>query len=68
MALCFALNGAEVLLKDGALDLATSGKKRIEGIFSKWEGKGKIEKDQSKKAMDRINPRVLSAALTKRIP
>ena len=35
MASCFALNGAEVLLKDGALDLATSGKKRIEGIFSK---------------------------------
>ena len=32
IALCFALNGAEVLLKDVTLDLATSGKKRIEGI------------------------------------
>jgi len=50
MALCFALNGAEVLLKDGALDLATSGKKRIEGIFSKWEGKGDFIRNQLERA------------------
>jgi len=32
IVLCFALNGAEVLLKDVTLELATSAKKRIVGI------------------------------------
>ena len=32
MALCFALNGAEVLFDDVTLDLATSRRKRIESL------------------------------------
>jgi len=56
IALCFALHGSEVLLKDVTLELATSGKKRIEGIFSTWEEKGKIEKEASRNALARITP------------
>ena len=35
IALCFALHGAGVLLKDINLELARAGKKRIEGIVNK---------------------------------
>ena len=56
IALSFALHGAGVLLKDISLDLSTAGKSRMEGILSKWEEKGKIEAEESKKAIERIVP------------
>lgn len=37
IALSFALSEAKVLLKDISLDLAETGKNRIEGILRKWE-------------------------------
>ena len=43
IALSFALQGIDVFLNDINLDLSKAGMKRIEGIFSKWEKKGKIE-------------------------
>ena len=55
IALSFALNGADVLLKDISLDLAKAGKDRIQGILSKWEEKDKIKPEESKKIMGRIN-------------
>ena len=56
IALSFALSGSEVLLRDVSLDLATAGKKRIEGIVGKWEEKGKIEKTGSQRAISLITP------------
>lgn len=56
IALCFALHDITVLLKDLSLDLATAGKSRIEGIFTKWEEKGKIEHGESRKAIGHILP------------
>lgn len=56
IALSFALNGAEVLLKDVSLDLSRAGKDRIEGILVKWEEKGKIDFDERVKTIDRVIP------------
>ena len=56
IALSFALHGAVVLLKDINLDLAKTGKSRIEGILAKWEDKGKIESDERGKTLERIVP------------
>ena len=56
IALCFALHDITVLLKDLSLDLSTAGKSRIEGIFTKWEEKGKIEHGESRKAIGHILP------------
>ncbi|MBW2065455.1 MAG: 3-hydroxyacyl-CoA dehydrogenase family protein [Deltaproteobacteria bacterium] len=57
IALCFALKGTGVLLKDINLDLAMAGKKRIEDILSKWEGKGKIEEEKIREIMGNIIPK-----------
>jgi len=56
IALSFALHGAEVVLKDINLDLAKGGKNRIEGILAKWTEKGKIEKEEVGKVLERIIP------------
>lgn len=56
IALTFALGGSKVLLRDVNLDLATAGKKRLEGILGKWEEKGKIKRDESQEAIARITP------------
>ena len=56
IALSFALCGAEVLLKDINLDLATAGKRRAEGILTKWIEKGRIEPDESRKVLECMIP------------
>ena len=56
IALCFALNGASVLLKDINLELSAAGKKRIEGILNKWSEEGKIEQDECKRVLQRVIP------------
>lgn len=58
IALCFALHDITVLLKDLSLDLATAGKSRIEGILTKWEEKGKIEHEESRKTAERTLPQI----------
>jgi 3-hydroxybutyryl-CoA dehydrogenase len=57
IALSFALHGTDALLKDVNLELATAGKKRIEGVLAKWEEKGKIGKNDIQKAMSHITPK-----------
>lgn len=54
IALCFAMNGIEVLLKDINMDLAKAGKSRVEGILAKWREKGKIDEAEAPKVLDRI--------------
>ena len=54
IALSFALQGAEALMKDVSLDLAEAGKKRLAGIVEKWEEKGKMEKGKGQKAVHLI--------------
>jgi 3-hydroxybutyryl-CoA dehydrogenase len=56
IALSFALSGREVLLGDVSLNLVNAGKKRLQGILGKWEEKGKINRDDSQKALSRIMP------------
>jgi 3-hydroxybutyryl-CoA dehydrogenase len=56
IALSFAWCGAGILLKDVTLDLATAGKKRLEGTIKKWEEKGRIEKGGAEEALERITP------------
>jgi 3-hydroxybutyryl-CoA dehydrogenase len=57
IGLCFALNNIEVYLKDIDLKFAESGKKRIQGILSKWTEQGKMDSDKSAKALERIIPK-----------
>jgi len=56
IALCFASNGIEVILKDINMDFANGGKKRIEGIVAKWQEKGKISQEDGAKVLGRITP------------
>ena len=56
IALCFALHDAEVILKDISIDLSTGGKKKAEGILTKWEDKGKIDSEKRTKTIDLITP------------
>lgn len=56
IALCFALYGADVILKDISLDLSMAGKQKIEGILTKWEEKGKIDSEKRTKTIDLIIP------------
>lgn len=56
IALCFALHDAEVILKDISIDLSTGGKKKVEGILTKWEDKGKIDSEKRTKTIDLITP------------
>jgi 3-hydroxybutyryl-CoA dehydrogenase len=56
IALCFASNGIEVVLKDINMDFANGGKKRIEGIVAKWQEKGKITQEDGAKVLGRITP------------
>jgi 3-hydroxybutyryl-CoA dehydrogenase len=56
IALCFAQHGAGVLLKDINLELATAGRKRIEGILNKWIEKGKVGQDERERVLQVVNP------------
>lgn len=57
IALSFALKGTSVLLKDVSLDIAAAGKKRIEGVLSKWKAKGKIENEGIHGVLAHVIPR-----------
>ncbi|MBW2149827.1 MAG: 3-hydroxyacyl-CoA dehydrogenase family protein [Deltaproteobacteria bacterium] len=57
IALCFALQAKEVLLKDIRMAYAAAGKERIEKILKKWEKKGKIDSEKSRKCFELIFPR-----------
>ena len=58
IALCCAIAGYEVLMKEINMELARVGFKRIESSLAKWVEKGKIEIDakRQKKAMEAIKP------------
>jgi 3-hydroxybutyryl-CoA dehydrogenase len=56
IALCFASNDVEVLLKDINMDFAKAGKTRIEGIIAKWQEKGKISQEEGAKVLSRVTP------------
>jgi 3-hydroxybutyryl-CoA dehydrogenase len=56
IALCFASNDIEVILKDINMDFAKGGKSRIEGIAAKWQEKGKISQEQCATVLGRISP------------
>jgi len=51
IALCFALAGYEVLLKDASLDLAQKGKDRLAGIMDKAIAKGRLKPAAKKKVL-----------------
>ena len=56
IALCFAQHCAGVLLKDINLELATAGRKRIEGVLNKWIEKGKVGQDERERVLQVVNP------------
>lgn len=56
IALSFAQQGLPVILKDIALDMALAGKRRVEGILSKWSEKGKIDPSLKEEIALRITP------------
>jgi 3-hydroxybutyryl-CoA dehydrogenase len=56
IALCFAHHGAGVLLKDINLELATAGRKRIEGILNRFVEKGKVGQDERERVLQVVNP------------
>ena len=56
IAYCFAYAGIDVVLKDTSLNLAVSGKKRIEGILSKGCEKGFIDETKKNETLEKILP------------
>ena len=56
IALCFALAGHKVLIKETSLDLAEKGKTRLDGVLDRMVRKGKIETADKASTMDRITP------------
>jgi len=56
IALCFALAGHKVLIKETSLDLAEKGKTRLDGVLDRMVRKGKIEPADKASTMDRITP------------
>lgn len=56
IALCFAVNGFDVVMKDSDLSLAEKGKKRLEKTFDKAVEKGRLSSDQRDEALNRIVP------------
>lgn len=57
IALCFGLNGIDVLLKDVDLETAGRGLARLEGILVKWVDKGKLSVQEKDAALRHIAPR-----------
>ena len=58
IALCCALSGYQVLMKEVNLELAKAGYNKIEKSLTKWAEKGKIKADEAarKKALAAITP------------
>ena len=56
IALCFAVSGCDVAMKDAELQLAEKGKKRLEKVLDKAVQKGRFSADQRDQALNRIVP------------
>jgi 3-hydroxybutyryl-CoA dehydrogenase len=56
IALCFAISGHTVILKDTSLDISQKGKSRLEGILDKLVQKGKFPLENRDATLDRIIP------------
>ena len=56
IALCFAVSGCDVAMKDAELQLAEKGKKRLEKVLDKAVQKGRFPADQRDQALNRIVP------------
>ena len=56
IALCFAVYGCDVAMKDADLPLAEKGKKRLEKVLDKAVQKGRLSADQRGGALNRIVP------------
>ncbi|MBI9085497.1 MAG: 3-hydroxyacyl-CoA dehydrogenase family protein [Desulfobacterales bacterium] len=56
IAYCFALAGKDVVLNDASMDLACSGKHRLEKILDKGISKGKIEPERKQSVLSLITP------------
>ncbi len=56
IALCFAMAGHRVMLKEVSLELAEKGKMRLEGVLDRLVHKNKIDPDQKPPVLARIVP------------
>jgi 3-hydroxybutyryl-CoA dehydrogenase len=54
IALCFAMSGYEVTIKDATLELAQKGKFRLEGVLAKIIQKGKFRVEDKAFTLSRI--------------
>ena len=56
IALCFAMSGYEVTMKDEPFALAQKGKDRLEGVLDKAIQKGKFQAEEKDPTLSRITP------------
>ncbi len=56
IALCFALGGSMVVLKDAKLELATAGRGKAERVLGRWVEKGRMTSEERTKVINRILP------------
>jgi len=56
IALCFAMSGYEVYMKDATLELAQKGKDRLEGVLDKAIQKGRFQAKDKAPTLNRIIP------------
>jgi len=56
IALCFAMSGYEVAMKDEPLELAQKGKDRLEGVLDKSIQKGRFQAKDKDATLSRITP------------
>lgn len=56
IALCFAMAGHQVMLKEVSLELAEKGKNRLKGVLDRLVKKDKIDADDKPLILDRIVP------------
>jgi len=56
IALCFAMAGNEVTMKDATLELAQKGKTRLEGVLDRAIQKGRFRADEKDSTLSRIDP------------
>ena len=56
IALCFAMCGYEVVLKDSSLELVQKGKDRLAGVLDKAIKKGRFQEDEKASTLERITP------------
>ena len=56
IALCFAMAGYRVLLKETSLELAEKGKRRLDGVLGRLAKKNRIDTGDKPQILDRIIP------------